>query len=173
MDAVGDSPTNAAGQGIYHHILGRDSIRIILLQPGQFHDEIVCSFEEQQLSQSPQYSALSYVWGSATDMSLIRLCDTPWNVTSNLVSALRYLRDRKECLILWMGTLSINQEDSREKSHQVGMMDQIYRNASNTLVFLGKGPGQVSLSRNPRLEKPKIERAEGLLRWAIEESASR
>lgn len=53
MDAVGDSPTDAAGQGIYHHTLGRDSIRTILLQPGQFHDEIVCSFEEQQLSQSP------------------------------------------------------------------------------------------------------------------------
>lgn len=105
-------------------------------------------------------------------MSLIRLCDTPWNVTSNLVSALRYLRNRKECLILWVDALSINQEDSREKSHQVGMMDQIYRNALDTLVFLGKGPGQVSLSPNPRLEKPKIERAEGLLHWAIEESAS-
>lgn len=36
---------------------------------------------------------------------------------------------------LWIDALCINQTDTRERNHQVSMMDDIFRHASNTTRF--------------------------------------
>lgn len=38
---------------------------------------------------------------------------------------------------VWIGQICINQKDPKEKSWQVGMMDEIYRKADSTLIWLG------------------------------------
>jgi len=41
----------------------RNEIRIAILQPGNWDDEILCSLKTVSLDDNPKYSTLSYVWG--------------------------------------------------------------------------------------------------------------
>ncbi|KAK3368624.1 hypothetical protein B0H63DRAFT_528986 [Podospora didyma] len=50
-------------------------------------------------------------------------------VQDNLYSALRCLRTAGEDRWLWVDALWINQDDPREKTHQVGRMAKIYEKA--------------------------------------------
>jgi len=40
--------------------------------------------------------------------------------------------------VLWIEAICINQADDIEKSHQVSLMGEIYRNADNVVIFLGE-----------------------------------
>jgi hypothetical protein len=62
-------------------------------------------------------------------------------VTENLFSALGRLRqiDRKH--FLWVDAICINQEDLRERTDQVKLMGDIYRNAKEVLIWLGDENG--------------------------------
>jgi Heterokaryon incompatibility protein (HET) len=57
--------------------------------------------------------------------------------TTNLVSALRHLRKSNESRLIWTDALCINQGDSKEKTHQVKLMSDIYRTAHRCLLWLG------------------------------------
>lgn len=57
-------------------------------------------------------------------------------VRRNLLCALRVLRAEGH-LVLWIDALCINQDDNRERGHQVEMMGDIYRKASCVLSWLG------------------------------------
>ncbi|OJD31551.1 het domain protein [Diplodia corticola] len=90
-----------------------------------------------------EYDALSYTWGTKTNKTAILVKgdeadDTKsFLVTRNLAIALRYLRHTENAKILWIDALCINQTDDEEKSRQVSMMTQIYRNATQVKVWLG------------------------------------
>lgn len=64
-------------------------------------------------------------------------------VTENLGAALRDLRKADQPRTLWADAICINQavdgDESKEKNHQVGMMDEIYRSAYRTVIWLGPG----------------------------------
>jgi hypothetical protein len=51
--------------------------------------------------------------------------------------ALSRIQDPKHDLILWADAICINQQDNREKGHQVKQMAQIYKNAEEVLIWLG------------------------------------
>lgn len=59
-------------------------------------------------------------------------------VTESLHVALRYVRRKKERLVLWADAICINQDDNQEKNHQVALMSKIYSYAEETLIWLGK-----------------------------------
>ncbi|KAE9379583.1 heterokaryon incompatibility, partial [Stipitochalara longipes BDJ] len=84
------------------------------------------------------YEALSYTWGKPDSFDLkIWVNDCHFSVRQNLHCALKALRSTGD-RYLWIDTLCINQDDSHEKGHQVGMMDLIYEKAKQVLVWLGK-----------------------------------
>ncbi|CZT04382.1 uncharacterized protein RAG0_10869 [Rhynchosporium agropyri] len=112
-------------------------IRILELLPGSEEDPVCCQLSIEHLFDDPRYKALSYAWGSATDMKTIQLNEINFEITPNLESALRHLRDEVEPRRLWVDALCINQADPVEKQVQVGLMSQIYPAAEQVLCWLG------------------------------------
>jgi hypothetical protein len=84
------------------------------------------------------FDALSYEWGPPdSPREDIKLQDQIISIGENLWYALHCLRDQTSLIDLWIDGLCINQEDPLEKSHQVGMMGEIYKAASFVRVWLG------------------------------------
>ncbi|KAK0704474.1 heterokaryon incompatibility protein-domain-containing protein [Lasiosphaeris hirsuta] len=85
------------------------------------------------------YYALSYVWGDAADTEIIRVNGHEFHATKNLVLALRQLvaTQNYASRAIWVDAICINQADVSERSAQVKIMDQIYKNAAEVLCWLG------------------------------------
>lgn len=117
----------------------KSEIRIIHLLPGEFDDTISIELVPVSLSSNPtpQYDALSYVWGREQCPTPALVNGRPVTITSNLDTALRYFRDRHDEKTLWVDAVCINQKDNAEKGPQVQMMGQIYSKAAQVLVWLG------------------------------------
>ncbi len=103
--------------------------------------EVQCRLDAVPLAEatSRQYYALSYVWGDATDTEIIKVNGHNFHATKNLVAALRQLKASHsyETGALWVDAICINQADISERSSQVKIMDQIYKNATEVLCWLG------------------------------------
>ena len=95
------------------------------------------------LAQQPVYQALSYVWGSRSHLRPVCIGQATVEVTVNLECALRALSSKGVGLantLLWVDAICINQNDNIEKGHQVKMMADIYRNASEVIAWMGEPP---------------------------------
>lgn len=144
---------------IHESLSGSDNFRLLRLHGSvSSNDPIHCSIEVAQLEDPdvPLYEALSYTWadldgdkrncmpiyiGKHFDVLL---------VTKNCESALRRLRKRSDRL-LWIDSICIDQNNSRERSAQVTHMDKIYSIASRVLIYLGEpssGPGEALTAVN-------------------------
>lgn len=93
-----------APEFVYKPLIATDEIRLLVLHPAaDVSAPINYSLEHATLSQYEQdiinhYTALSYVWGDATDTREIHLEGFPFQITVSLESALRHIRDSKrEC----------------------------------------------------------------------------
>ncbi|KAF5635754.1 ACB 4-hydroxyacetophenone monooxygenase [Fusarium sp. NRRL 52700] len=83
------------------------------------------------------YRSLFPVWRDWKITSIaIDGCDLP--IGENLFVALLHLRDRSIERILWIDAICINQQDTKEKGHQVQSMAKIYATATRVIVWLGK-----------------------------------
>ena len=119
------------------------SIRLLRLLP---HGDKNAPLRGYLFSYSPEsnnathlYEALSYVWGGSGKPRCI-LMGQPMHtlpITENLYNALKYLRDSFLDRILWVDSICINQENEREKEHQISLMKSIYSQASRVIVWLG------------------------------------
>jgi chaperonin cofactor prefoldin len=89
------------------------------------------------MNDCPKYTALSYTWGNPTLSHQIFVNNRYLHVTESLEVALQHLRDQKDTLTLWIDAICINQQDTDEKNQQVQQMADIYRNASQVIVWLG------------------------------------
>lgn len=96
----------------------------------QLPDEtICCEFIRTSLSDPINYTALSYAWEDLSNKQNVNIEGHVQGVSSNLAAALRTLRDEHSDTMLWADQLCIHQLDDAEKSHQVGMMKDIYERA--------------------------------------------
>ncbi|KAF8189754.1 heterokaryon incompatibility protein-domain-containing protein [Pholiota molesta] len=152
---------DASDISLYIHLdLNQNFIRLLLLNPGHSSEDIDCTLAEVNLDSNPEYTALSYTWGppirrsaslwtlrgirqylrertERTRHSTIILDGRRVPVTPNLESALLHLRKPDTPLLLWVDAVCINQDDLEEKTHEVGLMRQIYSQAKQTIVWLG------------------------------------
>ncbi|TVY43510.1 Heterokaryon incompatibility protein 6,OR allele [Lachnellula subtilissima] len=137
-----------------------DEIRILTLLPyEQDADEpIQCRFEHVRLAQRPQYEALSYTWGDQTNQHPVGI-DTAGNVVhvgQNCLLALRTLRKEEVTRLLWVDALCINQSDQDEKASQIPIIGDVYKCATQTIIFLQYcGPDKVFHSKGagPELQR--------------------
>jgi hypothetical protein len=84
------------------------------------------------------FTALSYVWGSASNVVTIFVEGKLFSVTRTLDTALRHLRDSTRVIRIWADAICINQKDNDERAVQVQLMGDIYRTAHHTVIFLGE-----------------------------------
>ncbi|RYP88467.1 hypothetical protein DL770_004631 [Monosporascus sp. CRB-9-2] len=121
------SPLRAAGD-----------IRLLILKAGKDNEGIVCELRHANLRDSPQFEAVSYVWG--TSLACMRIiCDgKDTDIGVNLYEALEYLRLPDRDRVLWADALCINQDDIKERTHQVRQMGSVYSAADRVVIWLGK-----------------------------------
>lgn len=133
-----------AVQYSYERLSSLNSTRFLLLEPAlEVSEPLRGALVETELTQSPQYHALSYVWGEVDPdcPDFIELKDSTGSyaqlvITSNCASALRHLRESKEQKTIWVDAVCIDQKSDLEKSHQVQFMELVYYNASQVDVWL-------------------------------------
>lgn len=99
----------------------------------------------------PVYYALSYTWGppflgsdqyAENEKASIRFNGEPFDVSPNLYDALLQLYESYRGVLFWIDNVCINQARRPEREAQVGIMDQIYRQAEKVIIWLGQGkPG--------------------------------
>jgi ankyrin repeat protein len=107
-----------------------------------------------------EYEALSYTWGGSYKAHDIEVGDGMMAVTKNLSLALRSLRKSDEDRILWIDAVCIDQENDKEKSHQVHQMGLIYAQAARVLIWLGSSTLMTDLvfDEMSRFEKRVVRR---------------
>lgn len=115
-------------------------IRLVEVLPGRHNDVIQINLHTRNFSDKPNYEALSYAWGttSSSNRAIINGCPVP--VRESLDLGLRRLRLTDEPRTLWVDALCINQNDVRERSHQVQQMCRIYKSAKQVVIWLGEWP---------------------------------
>ncbi|KAH8727789.1 heterokaryon incompatibility protein-domain-containing protein [Phaeosphaeriaceae sp. PMI808] len=112
-------------------------IRLVYLQRGNWRDDIRCRLTVVSLESKPDFEALSYAWGEASETRPIIVDGKRIEVGANLESALRRLRRTHEDRALWADAICINQHDVQERNSQVLLMKDIYGACQSALIWLG------------------------------------
>jgi hypothetical protein len=112
-------------------------IRIAVLLPGQWEDVISCNLSTIPFTNPDPpdpYETLSYVWEGEPGFAEISLNGQSRQITTNLFLALCRLRKRHQERTLWIDALCIDQSNNAEKSHQVGLMREIYKQCARVCL---------------------------------------
>lgn len=117
-------------------------IRILTLHPGTNDDQIEISIHHEHFTalETPEYEALSYVWGSERNPKVIKVRQEglkTLKITRNLDTALRHLRDARNPRKMWIDAICLDQKNLKERGFQVQRMGQIYKRAKRVVVWLG------------------------------------
>ncbi|KAK0705546.1 heterokaryon incompatibility protein-domain-containing protein, partial [Lasiosphaeris hirsuta] len=125
----------------YTPLKGRNVIRVLKMEPSPDKDaRLRASFQPVPLAESPDFEALSYVWGEASFGGTVEIDGADLVVPSaNLDAALRQFRYPDRPRLIWADAICINQSDIPERNSQVLIMAEIYRRARTTLGWLGRG----------------------------------
>jgi hypothetical protein len=100
------------------------------------------SLETYNISEVPDYEAVSYTWGTQQPISTLAVDGNSLAVTPHLLEGIWKLRPHathftKKQLRLWIDAICINQKDDVGKAAQIPLMGSIYSNAERVLVWLG------------------------------------
>jgi hypothetical protein len=142
----------------------RKQIRLLRLGPKD-DNGIIRNLELQpfDLTESPKFYALSYVWGCPDKKMPLPCNGERLNITQNLFRALDKTFERYPDVWLWADGICINQEDVVERGHQVGMMGQIYSRAALVVAHLGHHhydmedfDGSLEFQRRSKIETSEV-----------------
>jgi hypothetical protein len=136
--------THDSSQGLAHtysdlRLSTGQAIRLVVLLPGLFADPICCTIATVD-PYKEQYEALSYTWatedGDDRKTGRVHCPDGIISVTENCEAALRRLRLPFAPRQLWVDAICIDQTNIKERNHQVGLMEQIFRLASTVHICI-------------------------------------
>jgi hypothetical protein len=117
----------------------RPTFRLLRLHQG-IQDELTCNLFEALFHHDDliQYEALSYTWGASATPKSVTVDEQKLAITENLHQALISLRRPYADRILWIDAICIDQGHTKERSHQVAQMSDIYKQADRVIFFLGR-----------------------------------
>lgn len=126
--------------------LDRPGFRLLRLEAGTgpIRCHVFQAYLDDEESLIP-YEALSYCWGGNHLAGTAVVNDKFLRITENLSEALLNLRQQNEDRILWVDAICIDQNNIRERGHQVKCMSGIYSRAELVLIWLGAADPEVSL----------------------------
>lgn len=132
--------TLQSGSAIWQPLeAAKKEIRLLALAASQgLNRPVSCTLKIVSLDDSPEYEAISYVWGDATVTTPMTLQGVEWPITTNLDLALRNIRDDAVEKIVWADAICVNQQDIEERSSQVPLMRDIYGKAKAVRIWLGE-----------------------------------
>ncbi|TVY80444.1 Heterokaryon incompatibility protein 6 OR allele [Lachnellula suecica] len=110
----------------YPRLSDGENTRLVILEPGEVDAEFDLSSQEH-----------TFFARSRLRSTLCSGMKIP--ITPNLDGALRQLRYTDRPRVLWVDAICINQGDMAERSRQVRIMQRIYANAIQVVVWLGRG----------------------------------
>ncbi|RKL39845.1 hypothetical protein BFJ72_g6574 [Fusarium proliferatum] len=128
---------------MYQPITGDREIRLLTLEPGAREDVLECELVNAELSWRTRFEALSYAWGDDNTKLELKCSGHIIGVMANLHDALLDLRLPTQRRVLWIDALCINQADNDEKSKQIRLMHEIYSQAQEVLIYLGRSDASV------------------------------
>ncbi|KAF4337340.1 heterokaryon incompatibility [Fusarium beomiforme] len=124
--------------------LEKPGFRLMRLERGQ-QSQLRCHLFQAYLDEEDliPYAALSYVWGGQnTPHEILVNGKTLW-ITESLYEALHRLRKPNKDRIFWVDALCIDQNNIKERGHQVNHMGEIYKKAIKVIIWLGYVGGDV------------------------------
>ncbi|KAF2107524.1 heterokaryon incompatibility protein-domain-containing protein [Lophiotrema nucula] len=121
----------------YQAIDSESCTRLLEIMPGYSQDPIVCTLRAVDIDKPPEYTALSYVWGTSHRTRTIKVDGEDFLVTDNLWYALWHIRLPNRSSMMWVDAICIDQENIDERNQSVGNMKSIYENAHEILAWLG------------------------------------
>ncbi|KAL1607660.1 hypothetical protein SLS60_002595 [Paraconiothyrium brasiliense] len=140
-----DLPRSQNAPYTYAHLnysLGQE-IRLCVLFSGRPTDDLDVDLVHVNIRNHPPYEAISYAWATQEgDDSLSQTVHCHGGtipVTKTCEAALKRLRLWGRSRYLWVDALCIDQNNVKERNHQVGFMGTIFSNASQVLIYLGPG----------------------------------
>ncbi|GAB1741780.1 hypothetical protein NU219Hw_g7189t1 [Hortaea werneckii] len=117
-------------------------IRLLTVYPATDPSEVPvkCSLSHANLSKEPkpEYETISYTWGKSTERKTVIIDDISLEVPVSAERAIRRMRLRDQERVLWIDAICVNQADTSERNHQVGIMAEIYSNTTQGLIWLGE-----------------------------------
>ncbi|KAI8936260.1 hypothetical protein NX059_006682 [Plenodomus lindquistii] len=122
-----------------HEALDNPSTQFRLLEilQGDFDKQVVCTVSTWTVGNAPPYVALSYTWGDKEHPAQIIMNGEDMFVRHNCKYALQQAFASKMSKHYWIDALCINQHNNVEKSSQVAVMGDIYRNSTGVLACVG------------------------------------
>jgi Heterokaryon incompatibility protein (HET) len=136
-------------EGLYEPLASTSKkIRLMTLEAGKLSDlwQISCRLTAVDLDKAPDFFALSYVWGEPRMEYFIMLNGQKFGVTENLFVALYHIRKVFRKIPIWIDAVCIDQRNPSEKMHQVGLMGEVYKQATRVIAWLGPKTEDSSLA---------------------------
>lgn len=137
------SSSGVLGDKVYRYSpLEAEEIRLVRVLAAR-SSQVKCEILHRHFGNPPAYTAISYAWGDASDMTKIKIRDEHFPVfvevpiSKSLYYALEALRKKGEDVLIWADALSIDQQNWDEKNQQLSLMAGIYKKASHVAVWLG------------------------------------
>ncbi|KAH8646504.1 heterokaryon incompatibility protein-domain-containing protein [Tricladium varicosporioides] len=114
-----------------------EKTRVLILQPGKIEQDLEFDLVPIKDYKDFKYEALSYAWGDPTLTHPAYCSGMEKKITANLDAALRRLRHSHNARCLWVDAICVDQNNNDEKARQVNMMQEIYENAKQVIIWLG------------------------------------
>lgn len=123
--------------------LDQTQVRLLYIDPRPPENGIHCRIATFNLDDksTPSFRALSYTWGPNSPMRTIFLNDQAFEIRENLYNFLHLCASNTLPFLgqhFWIDQISIDQTNIQERNHQVHMMSQIFRGATEVISWLGK-----------------------------------
>ena len=139
-DSGADATSETSSIYQYSDLEQRRNIRLIrVLSQGVDTPKIYVEFEIVSLDAIPHaYHAISYCWGDPAPVDKVWLTNGQFlHLTASAAYIMRQIVRSRTTDYFWIDALCINQNDDREKSHQIRLMRDIYGSAEEVLIFIG------------------------------------
>ncbi|OAL57164.1 HET-domain-containing protein [Pyrenochaeta sp. DS3sAY3a] len=111
--------------------------RLLEILRAEPHGQVVCELTPWPMDSAPSYYAISYTWGDPKLCTHIMINGAPLFVRQNCEDVLRQAAFSRASKYVWVDALCIDQDSTEEKSDQVAIMGQIYRNSAHVFACLG------------------------------------